>query len=541
MNLLLLASWLVPLLLAPAVIAGNRCRWLLIAAPLPALAAAWLLPAGSQLSLPWLLLGTELGMDGVQRLFLTFTALLWLAASAHCLASDGEDPHGGRLRLFMTLAMSGNIGLILSTDMISFYLGFALMGLASFGLVVHTATRAARRAARVYLIMTLASEFLLLIALLLIYQRTGLLAPAPEQLSGGSNLEMALLFVSFAIKAGLFGFHVWLPLAHPAAPVSASAVLSGAMIATALVGWFTFLPLGGAAQPFWGWVFVVSGALGATLAAAIGLLQQDPKVILAYSSISKMSLFAAAIGVALHQPAAAAAIMVAITVYALVHGLCKGALFIGVGVIKQYHSRALFGLLVIPAAILSGAPFAGGAAAKDLLSGALDTGGAAATTVLLFFGVAALVTPMLMVRFLWVMTHYRGTARLSQRVTPWLLLILTAALLPIALVDALTPGSALLWALGLALALLVSSGRAPWLHPLSGTIPAGDLIELFPQRWPTIAARVHSRQAAAAAERSVRPLPIRAWIPAISADRAASLALPLVLLVLLVSLWLFPR
>jgi formate hydrogenlyase subunit 3/multisubunit Na+/H+ antiporter MnhD subunit len=52
--------------------------------------------------------------------------------------------------------------------------------------------------------------------------------------------------------------HFWLPLAHPAAPVPASAVLSGAMIKAGLLGWMRFLPLGEA--PLWGCGVTLLGA-----------------------------------------------------------------------------------------------------------------------------------------------------------------------------------------------------------------------------------------------------------------------------------------
>ncbi len=76
---MLLLIWLLPVSLLP--VAGQRyARWSLLVAPLPALLAAITVPVGTSISLPWLLLGTELGLDETGRVFLLFSGLLWLLA-----------------------------------------------------------------------------------------------------------------------------------------------------------------------------------------------------------------------------------------------------------------------------------------------------------------------------------------------------------------------------------------------------------------------------------------------------------------------------
>ena len=57
------------------------------------------------------------------------------------------------------------------------------------------------------------------------------------------TLSLILILLGFGIKAGALPLHVWLPLAHPVAPVPASAVLSGVMIKAGLLGWLRFLPV----------------------------------------------------------------------------------------------------------------------------------------------------------------------------------------------------------------------------------------------------------------------------------------------------------
>ena len=171
-DIALLLIWCWPLLLAT--LAGLRhTGWMTVLAPLPALAVAVVMPVGTSLSLPWLLLGTELGLDETGRTFLLFSSLLWLAASLYGIRETAAGHKGVRYRVFFLLAMAGNLGLIVAQDLLGFYLGFTLMGLAAYGLIADPATRRARRAARRYLVWTIAGELLLFVALVMLAMQHG--------------------------------------------------------------------------------------------------------------------------------------------------------------------------------------------------------------------------------------------------------------------------------------------------------------------------------------------------------------------------------
>ena len=127
---LLLLAWAVPLV-AAAFALTRAGRWLQALAAVPALAAALAVPVGTQASIPWLLLGTQLGLDRAGSIFLLFTAVLWLAAGLQAGLTMRDEARVGRFRVFYLLAMSGNFWLIVGQDLVSFYLGFSLMGLAA--------------------------------------------------------------------------------------------------------------------------------------------------------------------------------------------------------------------------------------------------------------------------------------------------------------------------------------------------------------------------------------------------------------------------
>lgn len=396
-------SWLLPLLAAPASLAG-RLWWLPAAGALPALAAAVSVPDGTSLEIPWLLLGSRIGLDQTGRIFLAFTAVLWLAAGLYAAQSMRGTPAAGRFRAFFLLAMAGNLWLIVGQDLVSFYLGFALMGLSSYGLVVHQGDRAALRAGKVYLVMTLLGEVALFAALVLIAAHAHSLTPSPESLTGLGDAAIGLLLLGLAVKAGLVPLHVWLPLAHPAAPVPASAVLSGAMIKVALLGWLRFLPVGQAALPEWGMLLVLAGLLTLFYAIPIGLVQSDPKVVLAYSSVSKMGFLSLILGLTLNDPDLAPVGVLALSLYAAHHGLVKGGLFLGVGLRRYAGAQTLLLIgLTLLALSLAGAPPSGGAVAKYAIKPTLIGTDWSWLTAAITLSTTA--TTLLMARFLWVIWH----------------------------------------------------------------------------------------------------------------------------------------
>ena len=299
----------------------------------PSLVAVAMIPSDASVSIQWLLLDANFGLDPTGHLFLFFTAVLWFLAGIYAQAYLVNDPRQTRFFGFFLLSMSGNFGLIISQDVVSFYVFFALMSFASYGLVIHNGNAEALRAGRIYMILVVVGELVLFTAF--IWQTSAVNSLLTENFSDvrPNRMIVGLILVGFGIKAGALPVHVWLPLAHPAAPTPASAVLSGAMIKAGLLGWLRFLPIGHFAMPEWGTICIAAGLLAAYYAVAVGLTQRNPKAVLAYSSISQMGLMTAGVGLAVGWPSTVATVIPAIGIYAIHHALAKGALFLGVGVV----------------------------------------------------------------------------------------------------------------------------------------------------------------------------------------------------------------
>lgn len=489
--LLLAALWTLP----PARrAAGRLAPW----AALPALLAVALVPDGASLEADWLFLGARLGLDDAGRTLLGFTALLWGVGAWYGWRYLADDPARDRFFGFYLAAMGGNFALTLALDAATFYVGFAAMSFASYGLVVHSGEAEARRAGRIYLILVVAGELLLFAGLVLGVAMTGTLRlpVAPDAPLGA--LPPALVIAGFGIKAGLLPLHVWLPLAHPVAPTPASAVLSGAMIKAGLLGWLRFLPLGAEARPDWGALLLGLGLAGAFFGVAVGVTQRNPKTVLAYSSISQMGLITVALGAGLLAPEHWPAARTAVLLYALHHGLAKGALFLGVGALGAAGPRGARwagAALLLPALALAGAPFTGGAVAKAALKSAvaaLPGGWPAGLAVLL--PLAAVGTTLLMARFLLVVWP-RGKAAAHP-----------------------APGLVAPWAV-----LLAAVAGALWLWPAAAgsAAQALELKNLWAFAWPVLAGAGAAWAAAAVRKGSPPATPLPAGDLLVPVERAA--------------------
>lgn len=539
---LLVAAWGVPLVLAAMLgIRATRGPALALApwAAMPALVLALTTTPGIVVDMPVVLNGVRLGLDVTGRAFLLFSALLWLIAGIYARVYLAGDGHERRFWIFFLITEAGNLGLVLALDITSFYLAFALMTFAAYGLVVHSGEEGALRAGRVYLVMAVLGEAALLAGVLLFAGALTTLhlpvvLPAGAGPSGVMALASWLLFAGFGVKAGVLLLHMWLPLAHPVAPTPASAVLSGAMIKAGLLGWMRFLPLGHVALPELGTLCLVVGLLAAFYGVAVGLTQREPKTVLAYSSVSQMGFMVVGVGAGLHRPDAWSALAPAVTLYALHHGLAKGSLFLAVGVVPAVTATAkrwVLSGIAVAALALAGAPFTSGALAKSALKyGLAPMPDPWAALLALLLPLAAVGTTVIMARFFVVVaqTPPHADAGAGRLAGIWLVSVVAAASvawlalgagileIDIAVSSILWPA---LWPVLAGIAVAVVFWRWPVLVPraLRVPLPVGDVLALIEPPvvagWRGVVALAGwtDRQRVTGAERTHR-----AWRPGIA-------------------------
>ena len=228
-------------------------------------------------------------------------------------------------------------------------------------------------------------------------------------------------------------------------------------------------------------VLILAGLATAVLAIPLGLGQRDPKVVLAYSSIGKMGLMISGLGIAAADPGLTPVVIATITFYAAHHGLAKGALFLGVGVVKARSGAWPLLMLVVPALVLVGAPFTSGAVAKAMFKETLVGVPPMWDTLFdVLLPLTAVGTLLLMSRFIYLMWRAAGsTHAMGDGATfSWGALVVLSLGLPImhgaaefVLSDAVT----LLVIIALAWGVMVTRPR--WLLLLVGRVPPGDVIE----------------------------------------------------------------
>lgn len=406
---LLLLPMIAPLLgaLALALPASRSATWTIVLIASAVSAAALLfLPGSMEFGLPSFLFGGEFGVDPESRPLLLVTAAIWFAGALYAAGEMRHDLYRRRFAFCFLLAMAGNIGLILARDMASFFALFALMSFTGFGLIVHNGDYAARRAARVYIVFVIVGEIALFIGLALAFDRSGSLALPIEGDGRPSVVEIVVLLIGFGIKAGLLGLHMWLPLAHPAAPAAASAILSGAMLKAGIIGLMRFLPPGEVMAPEIGNIVTGLGIAGAFFAALMGVTQRNPKTLLAYSSVSQLGLVLMIFGLVLIEPGLGALATTILILFSAHHGLVKAALFIGVGIAKRpledrLTSMILMTFLAIAALSLIGVAPTSGYLAKSMLDEAAGTAaGPWSDRLPVALTIASLGTTALMVRLM---------------------------------------------------------------------------------------------------------------------------------------------
>jgi formate hydrogenlyase subunit 3/multisubunit Na+/H+ antiporter MnhD subunit len=300
--------------------------------------ASLTLPVG----LPWL--GAHFRIDSLASFFLVVVNLGGAAASLYGLGYGRHDPSPHRVLPFFPAFLAGMNLVVLADDAFSYLLCWEFMSLASWALVMaHHREPGNAKAGYVYLVMASFGTLALLLAF-------GLLAgPAGDY--GFSAIRAAqhtpyvatrvliLMLLGAGSKAGLVPLHVWLPLAHPAAPSHVSALMSGVMTKVAVYGFIRviFDLLG---PPTW-WASVVVlflGGITAVMGILYAMMEKDLKRLLAYSTIENIGVIFASLGLALAFQAnglrlAAALAFTAALFHVLNHSFFKSLLFFGAGAV----------------------------------------------------------------------------------------------------------------------------------------------------------------------------------------------------------------
>ncbi len=289
-----------------------------------------------------------LRLDALSGFFLAVVDGGGVFASLAALSLEDAEPR--RVSPFFPLFLGAMSLTLLAADSYTFLLGWEGMSVASWALVVAEPRREGTvEAGYVYLMMASAGTLALLAAFVLL-GIGGRLAPPPLA-PGAGALALALTLVTLGTtsKAGLVPLHVWLPLAHPAAPSQVSALMSGVMTKVAVYAFLrlvfdVILPTGAAPINALAGAIILLGVLSALHGVLSALMQHDLKRLLAFHTVENIGIIFLGIGFALlfekSVPAAAALALAAALFHVLNHALFKTLLFLGAGVVRESAGSA---------------------------------------------------------------------------------------------------------------------------------------------------------------------------------------------------------
>jgi hydrogenase-4 component B len=316
----------------------------LLALALFALVGASHVPSAATLplGLPWL--GAHFRLDALAAFFLAVVNLGAAAASLFALGYGRHEDAPRRVLPFYPAFLAGMTIVVLADDAFTFLVSWEFMSLSSWALVMaHHRVGDNIRAGYVYLIMASFGTLALLLTFGLLagpdggYAFADMRGETRSAALAASILVLAL--VGAGSKAGLVPLHVWLPLAHPAAPSQVSALMSGVMTKVAVYGFVRIVfDLLGAPAWWWSMLVLALGGVTAVMGVLYALMQHDLKRLLAYHTVENIGIIFIGLGLALafkaHGMAWAAALaLTAALLHVFNHSVFKSLLFFGAGAV----------------------------------------------------------------------------------------------------------------------------------------------------------------------------------------------------------------
>jgi multicomponent Na+:H+ antiporter subunit D len=344
-----------------------------------------------------------LRVDGLGLVFGLLASLLWVVTGVYSGGYARATKLLNQPRYFAAFAASigAAMGVAFAGNVLTFFLFYEALTLATYPLVVHTESEEAFAAGRRYLLFSLGGGLALLTGAVWAWQATGTLDFAPggfmDQVSGGTLAVLFVLFVSgVAVKSAVMPLHAWLPAAMVApTPVSALlhavAVVKAGVFGMMRVLGFVFGPtsLAGFAGPG---VLAAMAMITIVVGSLIAVRQDNLKRRLAYSTVVHLSYIV--LGAALVSPFAT----LGSTLHMVNHGLAKITLFFCAGAIYATTKRTevsqlaglghrmpwTFAAFTIGSLGLIGIPGMSGFISKFFLArGAIETGDMVALAVML--------------------------------------------------------------------------------------------------------------------------------------------------------------
>jgi NADH-quinone oxidoreductase subunit M len=291
--------------------------------------------------IPALGINYYLGADGIS---LTLVLLTGLAAVVGILFSWNIEERPREFFGFYLALIGGVYGVFLSFDLFLLFVFYELAIIPKYFLIAIWGSTNRKYGAMKLALYSFLGSAMVLIGIVAAYVVAGgktmnLLElakfPFPESFQ---HWAFPLVFVGFAILAGLWPFHTWAPTGHVAAPTAASMLLAGVVMKLGAYGALrvamTLFPLG---LVWWRYEIAALAVIGIIYGAMVALVQKDFKFVIGYSSVSHMGFVLLGL-VTINTIGLSGAVLQMFS-----HGIIAGLLFAVVGrmVYDRTHTRDL--------------------------------------------------------------------------------------------------------------------------------------------------------------------------------------------------------
>jgi NADH-quinone oxidoreductase subunit M len=244
-------------------------------------------------SVPWvptLGMNYHLALDGIS---LTMALVTGIAAVSTVLFSWDVDHRPNEFFFWLLLVVGGSYGVFLSADLFLFFVFYELVIFPKYFLIAIWGSTNKEYGAMKLTLYSFFGGALVFIGILAIYVTAGSLdLNQLAQFQFAPQLQswaFPVLFVGFAVLAGIWPLHTWAPTGHVAAPTAGSMLLAGIVMKLGAYGGLrvamNLFPQGFHMFSKWIAVFAV---IGIVYAAAVALRQRDLKFVIGYSSVSHM-------------------------------------------------------------------------------------------------------------------------------------------------------------------------------------------------------------------------------------------------------------
>lgn len=283
----------------------------------------------------------HLAADGIS---LTLLVLTGIVAVAGVLFSWNVTQRPRAFFAWFLTIIGGVYGVFLSRDAFLLFVCYEVVILPKYMLIAYWGSTNREYGAMKLTMYSIAASALILIGLVAAYAAAGATSFDLAHLAGAAYpvamqaWAFPVLFLGFAILAGMWPFHTWAPTGHVAAPTAASMLLAGVVMKLGAFGaLYVAMPL--FPQGFEQWKPLIAGfaVVGIIYGALTALTQKDLKFVIGYSSVSHMGFVLLGLAAANHWGLRGALLQM------ISHGIIAGLLFgiAGRVVYERTHTRDL--------------------------------------------------------------------------------------------------------------------------------------------------------------------------------------------------------